>query len=209
MRRALVSVLAVGAALMLQLSVVNRLPLPGGSVPDLVLVTVAALAVIGGPAAGMLTGFLGGLALDVAPPGSHLTGEYALVFCLVGYLCGMAGALGERAPLSEVALTAAGAAAGEALQAGLGVMVSDPRMTWAAIRHVLPGAIVYDVLLSPFVLWIVASLALRSEEAQEGPLTGGQAARAPRDVVVPGALRLAAEVPRLRLAGGGGRLAAA
>jgi rod shape-determining protein MreD len=209
MRRALVSVLAVAAAVVLQLTVVNRLPLPGGAGPDLVLITVAALAVTGGPMAGVLTGFFGGLALDIAPPGSHLTGEYALVFCLVGYACGLAGAMGERAPLSEVALTAVGAAVGEALQAGLGVMVSDPRVTWPAIRHVLPYAVVYDVLLTPFVLWIVATLALRSEPAEEGPLTGGQAARGARELVTPGALRLAADGPRLRLASSGGRLAAA
>ena len=34
---------------------------------------------------GMLAGFAGGLALDIAPPAAHYAGEYALVFCLVGY----------------------------------------------------------------------------------------------------------------------------
>ena len=44
------------------------------------LLVVAALALPGGPMAGVQTGFLAGLALDVAPPGSHLVGQNALVF---------------------------------------------------------------------------------------------------------------------------------
>jgi len=77
-------------AVTLQLAVVNRAPLPGAAAPDLVLLVVAALAVCAGPMTGMLAGFCGGLALDIAPPAAHLAGEYALVFCLVGYACGRA-----------------------------------------------------------------------------------------------------------------------
>ena len=64
---------------------VNRLPLPGGAAPDLVLLLVTAIAVCTSPLTGALTGFAGGLALDVAPPAIHYAGEYALVFCLAGY----------------------------------------------------------------------------------------------------------------------------
>jgi rod shape-determining protein MreD len=82
-RRAILSPVLLAAALVLQLTVVNRLPLPGTG-PDLVLLTVVALSLCGGPAAGAVTGFGAGLALDIAPPGSYLLGEYALVFCVVG-----------------------------------------------------------------------------------------------------------------------------
>ena len=83
MRRAILSPVLLVTALVLQLSVVNRLPLPGTG-PDLVLLTVIALALCGGPAAGAVTGFGAGLALDLAPPGSYLIGGYALVFCVIG-----------------------------------------------------------------------------------------------------------------------------
>ena len=85
MRRAVLSAILLAAALVLQLTVVNRLPLPGGGAPDLVLLTVVALGLCGSPAAGAVTGFCAGLGLDLAPPGSYLIGEYALVFCLIGY----------------------------------------------------------------------------------------------------------------------------
>jgi rod shape-determining protein MreD len=167
LRRVVAIPVLLALAVIAQVSLVNRLPLPGDAAPNLVLLVVTALAVASGPVPGMLAGFLGGLALDVAPPGSILTGEYALVFCLVGYLCG-AVALRQRklvaqgAPdpglLAALPVMAAGTVAAEALLAGLGRLVSDPRMSVPAIEHVLPAAIIYDLLLSPFVLRLISAV---------------------------------------------------
>ena len=161
--RAVISVVVVAVTVVFQLTVVDRIAFPGGAGPDLVLLVVAALALAGGPMAGVLTGFLAGLALDVAPPGSHLVGQNALVFCLVGYACGLLADDGSgdaeqgHTALFEIVVTAAGAVCGEALLALLGVMLSDPRVTWPAITNVLPAAVAYDVLLCPFVLYAVAA----------------------------------------------------
>ena len=161
--RAVISFVVVAVTVVFQLTVVDRIAFPGGAGPDLVLLVVAALALAGGPMAGVLTGFLAGLALDVAPPGSHFVGQNALVFCLVGYLCGLLAddASGDaeqgHTALFEIVVTAAGAVCGEALLALLGVMLSDPRVTWPAITNVLPAAVAYDVLLCPFVLYAVAA----------------------------------------------------
>jgi rod shape-determining protein MreD len=157
-RRLLVSVVLCAVALAAQLTIVNRLALPGGAGPDLVLLVVVALALTGGPMPGLLTGFLGGLALDVAPPAGHTIGQYALVFTLVGYLCGRLAGLGEESPALYVAISAGAAAVGAVLYAVLGVMLSDPEVTWAAVQHVLPSLVVYNVLLSPFVLFGVVKL---------------------------------------------------
>ena len=172
----LISVVVVAVTVVLQLTIVDRIAFPGGAGPDLVLLVVAALALAGGPLAGVLTGFWAGLALDVAPPGSHFIGQNALVFCLVGYACGLladdsSGDAAEQGhtALFEIVVTAAGAVCGEALLALLGVMLSDPRVTWPAITNVLPAAVAYDVLLCPFVLYAVAA-ALRLAGARErGP----------------------------------------
>jgi rod shape-determining protein MreD len=145
-------------ALLAQLTFINRLALPGGEGPDLVLLAVVALSLTGGPLAGLLTGFLAGLALDIAPPASHTIGQYALVFCLVGYGCGRLAELGDASPSLYVAISAAAAAVGATLHAVLGVMLSDPEVTWAAVRHVLPPSLIYDVVLSPFVLYAVVRL---------------------------------------------------
>ena len=76
---------ALTAAVVVQVTVVNRLPLPGAAAPDLVLLLVTAIAVVTTPDVAAVTGFAGGLALDVAPPAAHYAGQNALVFCLAGY----------------------------------------------------------------------------------------------------------------------------
>ncbi len=130
------------------------------------------------------------------------------MFCLIGYACGLladdssadAAEQGHTA-LFEIVVTAAAAVCGEALAALLGVMLSDPRVTWPAIRNVLPAAVAYDVLLCPFVLYAVAA-ALRLAGARgEGRRAGWSAsqARAPVPGANQGAIRQLAGRNSLRL----------
>ena len=207
--RGLISFALVAVTVVFQLTVVDRIAFPGGAGPDLVLLLVAALALAGGPLAGVLIGFLAGLALDVAPPGSHLVGQNALVFCLVGYACGLladdsSGDVEQgHTALFEIVVTAAGAICGEALAALLGVMLSDPRVTWPAITHVLPVAVAYDVLLCPFVLYAAAAALRLAGARREGRRVGWSAsqARMPVPGANQGAIRQLAggSGPRLRL----------
>src|SRR5450755_615669 len=205
MRRTILSAAGVIAALVLQLTVVNRLPWPGGATPDLVLLVVVALGLYGSPAAGAVTGFLAGLGLDIAPPGSYLIGEYALVFCLVGYGCGrLRGLLGDSVWRS-IGVAVLAAAAGEALVSAVGKLIGDPQVTWSAIRQALPVAIAYDVALMPFVLYLV--MRVLTWAAALGPvnqLAGAQLARSRS----PAQARAAAALPGgAGLLGGAGWLA--
>ena len=202
--RWLVSFLAAGLAVIAQVTIVGRITFPGGTGPDLVLLAVAALALAGGPLLGSLIGFCAGLALDVAPPGSHYVGQDALVFCLIGYLCGLVAETpaSEGVPeqghtaLFEIVVTAVGAACGEAVMALLGVMLSDPRVTWPAIKHVLPVAAGYDVVLAPFALYAAAAilrLAGRPRESRRAALSGfspaGAVAAATQGALRPASMR--------------------
>jgi len=98
---------------------------------------------------------------------------------------------------------AAAVAAGEAGKAGLGLLLSDPDVTGPAIKHVLPGAIAWDLLLTPFAFLLVAWVAGLARPVSE---------RAPRPEFA-GAQRLAAvfraasagAAPNLRLAGTGAK----
>ncbi len=156
LRRAALSGGLLLIAILIQLTILNNLRLPGGAGPDLVLVVVVAVALTGGPMEGMVGGFCAGLALDVAPPATHLVGQYALVFCLVGYACGRLAVSLDQSAWAPIGVVAVGSAAGELLFALTGMIFGDPDITWTAIRHVLPASVVYDVLLSPFVLYAVA-----------------------------------------------------
>ncbi len=156
-------------ALILQLTVLDVLPFPGATAPNLVLLVVVAIAISNGPLAGLVTGFAAGLALDLAPPASHAIGAYALVFCIVGYLCGRAAGEIDRSALLPLAAMGLGAAGGSALYTVVGVTFAEPGVTWAAARHVLPLSVVYDVLLSPFVLYVVLRLTRWARQAADDP----------------------------------------
>jgi rod shape-determining protein MreD len=207
--RALVSIVLTAVAVVIQLTIVDRIAFPGGGGPNLVLLLVAALALAGGPMAGVLTGFFAGLAFDVAPPGSHFIGQSALVFCLIGYVCGLLSddfsgdAEQGHTALFEIVVTAAGAVCGEALAALLGVMLSDPRVSWPAITHVLPVAVAYDILLCPFVLYAAAASLRLAGVRREDHRPGFSASqvRSQLPATSQGAIRQLAggAAPRLRL----------
>ncbi|MBO0803215.1 MAG: rod shape-determining protein MreD, partial [Nocardiopsaceae bacterium] len=178
-------------AVVAQVAIINRLPLPGDAGPDVVLLAVTAIGAMFGPMTGTIVGFCGGLALDVAPPSGHLAGEYALVFCLAGYACGrmrnLLDPLREHGTLTSMTVMMVGAAGGEAAKAALGLMLSDPDMTGPAIRQVLPAAIVYNLLFSPFVLWLVVLAVGRPAR----PSAVSPHRTAPRTAPQYGAVRLA------------------
>jgi rod shape-determining protein MreD len=148
------SIVLLGPVLVLQLSVLNRLTLPGGAVPDLVLIGVAALAMVNGPVRGMVTGFAAGLCIDLAPPGSAVIGEYALVLCLVGWAAGSLSGLVAKSAVRSLVLLACVVALGEVLAAALGVALNAGQESWSAIGPVVPAAVGYDLLLLPFVLYL-------------------------------------------------------
>jgi rod shape-determining protein MreD len=206
-RRVMLATGTILAAVLVQVTVLNNVPFPGGSGPDLVLVAVVALALAGGPREGAVIGFAAGLALDIAPPASGLLGQSALVFCLVGYGCGRLRVALERSAWLPLAGVALGAAAGEALYALVGLIFGDPEVSWLAVRQVLPAAVTYDLLLSPFVLYAVALLGgyarWGTDSAPAGLLTGRELASAGGGLLA-GAVRDtgAGRSPRLRAAAG-------
>ena len=108
MSRNVLAAVVITAAMLLQVSVANRLPMPGSVAPDLVLLAVVALALVNGSLPGLVAGFFAGLATDIVPPADHTIGRYALVYCLIGYICGLAAAEMERSPVLPFVAVAAG-----------------------------------------------------------------------------------------------------
>lgn len=171
-RSALVAIMTA-LAVLLQAAVLNRLPVPGGIAPDLVVITVVGAALSAGPTAGAAAGFAAGLALDILPPADHELGRYAVVLCLAGYLAGRAGAAAQRSPLlpfGVVALAAVGAGLGDAL---IGLVLSDPRITMSSVLSALPFTLAMAMLLSPFVLYAVNRVLGRAAEDEAAYIGGG------------------------------------
>lgn len=161
-RRVLLAVALVVVAAALQVTVLARLPLPGAT-PDLLLLVVVGLALAYGPGFGLAAGFGAGLAADLAPPADHEVGRWALVLTLIGYLAGMARDESRRSAFVPLVVVAVAGAASVLMYAGLGAMMDDPNVTWPAVRDLLPTAVVYDVVLSAFVVPAVLAMARRAE----------------------------------------------
>ena len=162
MRRPLLAVAAVLTALLLQVDVVNRLRLPGGH-PDLVLVVLVSLALVGGPAYGAVVGFAAGFAADILPPADHTIGRLAFVYALVGYAAGLLEDAEERSVFAAVAVVALGSAASVLLFAGVGALLGDARIGASAVTHALSAGVIYDVVVAPFIVPLVSGAARRVE----------------------------------------------
>jgi rod shape-determining protein MreD len=163
-RRPLLSVAVLLTALLLQVGVGNRLRLPGGH-PDLILIGVVSLALVGGPTYGTVVGFAAGFFADIVPPADHTIGRLALVYAVVGYAAGLLEDLEERSVTTTVALVGVGSALAVVIFAGVGALLGDARITASSVAHALLGAVIYDVVLAPFIVPIVSGAARRVEPA--------------------------------------------
>lgn len=147
--RILLSVPLVVVALVIQVSVLARLHLPG-AVPDLLLLTVLGLAMVYGHVGGALIGFGAGLLADLAPPADHAAGRYALVLCVIGYLAGLIKPeTGQIKSATGPMVVVVGAAIGSTLlYAGVGALVGDTTARHVGLTGLLFTAALYDLLLA-------------------------------------------------------------
>jgi rod shape-determining protein MreD len=149
--RALVTALLVVLAVALQVAVFSYFSI-GGVVPNLALLVVVAAALVRGPEFAAVLGFLGGLAIDLAPPADHLAGRSALALVVVGYLAGRVRQDAGSSAVAAVVTVAASSFVGTSVFALSGMLLHDPSVPVAEALRVIPVAVVYDVLLTPFVL---------------------------------------------------------
>jgi rod shape-determining protein MreD len=155
--------LAVVVAVVLQSAVFARLPLPGGP-PSLVLVLVVAIGLAGGANAGLVAGFGAGLLVDLLA--DHPVGILALCFALAGFAAGLLEADVERTVLAPMVVVAVSTAAVYLIY--LGVMGLLDRTTADGLTG-LAGTVVYDVVLTPFVVPAVAAVARRLAPSRRLP----------------------------------------
>ncbi|MCZ7460271.1 rod shape-determining protein MreD [Streptomyces sp. WMMC940] len=162
--RTLLSATLVVVALVVQVTVLARLQLPG-AVPDLLLLTVVALALVYGHTSGALIGFGAGLLADLAPPADHAAGRYALVLCAIGYLVGLARPENGRltSATGPMVVVVAAAVGSTLLYAGVGALVGDTAARHVGLGSLLFTAALYDLLLAPFTVPLIMALARRAE----------------------------------------------
>ena len=142
---------AVVVALVVQVSLFPHLAWHG-IVPNLcLLVVVAAALTVEAPFA-LVLGFAAGLTLDLAPPADHLAGRWALALTVAAFLAARVRQDVKPTALAVVGTVAAASFVATSLFALSGVLLSDPAMSVAGLLEVVLVAVVWDVLLTPFVL---------------------------------------------------------
>ncbi|HET7327662.1 MAG TPA: rod shape-determining protein MreD [Nocardioidaceae bacterium] len=162
--RSLAVVAMVVVAMVLQLGVFPAFAI-SGVVPDVVLLVVISVALARGPEYAAVVGFLAGLLLDLAPPADHTAGRWALAFVVVGYLAGLARRDARWSVTATIVVVAAGSFVATSLFALVGMALRDPGVTVDAVASVVPLAILYDLLLMPFVVPVVLAVMRRMEPA--------------------------------------------
>ena len=162
-RVAVAAALVVGA-LVLQVAVFPHVAWEG-IVPNFCLLVVVAAALVRGPAFAASLGFCAGLMLDLAPPADHVAGRWALALVVVGYVAGLMRQDTRTPATTVVATVAASSFVGTSVYALSGLVLGDAVAGSGDLVRVLLVSLVWDVLLTPFVLPGVMRLLTRLEPA--------------------------------------------
>jgi rod shape-determining protein MreD len=162
--RALAGAALVVVALVLQVSVFAQVAWHG-IVPNLCLLVVVGAALTRGPQFAMTLGFGAGVLLDLAPPADHVAGRWALALVLVGYVAGRVRQDVRPSALGVVATVAAASFLGTSVFALTGLLLGELTVGVPEMLEVIAVAVLWDVLLTPFVLPLVLRLLDRLEPA--------------------------------------------
>lgn len=141
----------VAAALLLQVTVFGALSYQG-VVPNLALLLVVAAALVRGPDFAAVLGFFAGLVVDLAPPADHVAGRWALALVVVGYLAGRVRHDASTSAVAALLTVAASSFVGTSVFVLSGMVLRDPAVAAGEALAVVPVAVLYDVLVTPFVL---------------------------------------------------------
>ena len=157
---------AVVVALVVQVTLFPHLAWHG-IVPNLcLLVVVAAALTVEAPFA-LLLGFAAGLTLDLAPPADHVAGRWALALTIAAFLAARVRQDVRPTALAVVGTVAAASFVATSLFALSGVLLSDPAMSISGLLEVVLVAVVWDVLLTPFVLPPLMTMFRKLEPARD------------------------------------------
>jgi len=166
--RFLVAVLAVLLSLVLQVSLFPYVAWQG-VVPNLCLLVVVAAALMLPASEALVLGFVAGLALDLVPPADHLAGRWALALTVVAFLAARIRQDVRPTALTVVGTVAASSFVGTSLYALTGILLQDPVMGVSDLLGVILVAVVWDVLLTPFVLPLLMKLFSRLDPQWAAP----------------------------------------
>lgn len=160
-RQALIIGLLVLAAVIIEVTLLSRLGLPGAT-PDLVVVTVVAIALAMGPTQGAVAGFAAGVLIDLAPPADTLLGVNAIVYLAIGYVTGVAVDPRDRTVPVMIGVVGLSAGAATLATAALDTLLGSGRVNWGDMPGLVLTSALYAIILAPLVVLGVSWLVRRT-----------------------------------------------
>ena len=158
--RHLVAPVSVVIAVLAQVTLVARLPLPGGPV-DIVVVLAAAFGFARGAQSGLLVGLGAGALSDLLPPSDHALGRLALAYAAAGWIAGWLDRPERLSPWFRLSVVAVSCAAAVTVYAVLGVLTSDARVGGGDFVEALVWVSVYGVVFATAIVPLVCALVRR------------------------------------------------
>ncbi len=157
-RQAVVIGVSVFVAVIVEVTLLSRLGLPGAT-PDLVVVTVVALALAMGPTQGAAAGFAAGVLIDVAPPADTLLGVNAIIYLVIGFITGFIIDPRDRTVPVVIGIVGMATAAATLATAALDTLLGSGRVSWEQMPAMVLSSAVYAVIMAPLVVlgvaWVV------------------------------------------------------
>ena len=157
-------VAAVAATLVLAITIQSTLLASAtllGVIPQLALVVIVSFAFVEGERVGVVTGFFGGLIIDLLLPQS-IVGLTALVYTLIGYgVASFRQFTTSESVWTPVLVVAVASAIAELSYALLAIMFGQPWVSFSDTAKVTGLVVLYNVLLTPFVFPLVRRIAER------------------------------------------------
>ena len=157
-------VAAVAATLILAIVIQSTLLASAtllGVIPQLALVVIVSFAFVDGERVGIVTGFFGGLIIDLLLPQS-IVGLSALVYTLIGFgVATFRQFTTSESVWTPVLVVGVASAVAEVSYALLAIMFGQPWVSIGDSAKVAGLVVLYNVLLTPFVFPIVRRIADR------------------------------------------------
>ena len=150
-RQAMIIGSVIFIAVIVELTLLSRLGLPGAT-PDLVVVTIVALALAYGPLPGAIAGFSAGILMGLAPPFDGILGVQAILFTIVGLITGAVVDPRDRSVpviMGMVGLSTGGVVL---LNALFLAVLSGERVVWDTVPGLALTGALYGLILAPLVV---------------------------------------------------------
>lgn len=144
-------------AVLIQVTFLSRLGIPGAT-PDLVVVTVVALGLAMGSVTGGIAGFTAAIALGLATPVPGLLGIQALVYVVIGFVVGRVVDPRDRSIWIIMGIVGLSTAAAVLATAGLASVLGSERVMWDVVPGLTLSSALYGVLLAPLVVPPIGAL---------------------------------------------------